>query len=134
MLKPSFLNIVFFWLAKYLVFYLFKMFKGNNFAFIHLSNIKTADDFFYYLLTFLSLPIIFIILLALPMYYSMKSKTLHHFAIKMALILLSEYAVYTFIASPSNLLDGVFNGLISITLFTLFFLKHIKSVGSVSNE
>ncbi len=124
-MKPSLVNIILFWLAKYLGFYVFIMFKNNNYALLKINTIKNGGDLFYYLWLFLFLPIISILIFLVPMYFSFKAKNPIYFTLIIAAILVIEYFLYTSLASQSNLMNGIYNGIISILFLTLFFFKYI---------
>lgn len=128
MFKPTVLNILFFWLVKYIAFYVFKMFESNNFAFLKVYEIKTGEDLFYYLWIFLFLPVVAMFIFTAPMYFSFKSKNAIYFALIIGAILIVEYLGYTFLASTSDLINGLYNGIISLLFFFLFFFKRIKII------
>jgi hypothetical protein len=127
-MKPSLVNIILFWLAKYLGFYVFMMFKNNNYALLKLNTIKNREDLFYYLWLFLFLPVVSILIFSVPMYFSFKAKSPIYFTLIVGVILVVEYFLYTSLASQSNLMNGIYNGIISILFLTLFFYKYIINV------
>ena len=124
-MKPSLVNILLFWLAKYLGFYVFMMFKNSNYALLKMNGIKNKDDLFYYLWLFLFLPVVSILIFSVPMYFSFKVKSSIYFTLIVSAILVIEYFLYTSLASQSNLMNGVYNGIISILFLVLFFYKYI---------
>lgn len=117
-------TIIFF--IKYLVFYLFIMFKNDNF---YLTNpsIKDGADLFYYLWIFLSFPVIISILFSVPLYYSFRLKNKIYFILINILVLVFEYGIYTYFASQLDLWNGIYNIIISIFLFIMLFHKTILS-------
>lgn len=123
MFKPTPLKILIYILVKYLFFYIFMMFKNDNYALISLGQLENIQDIFYYLFIFLSLPIINIIVLSLPIYYSFKVKNIYYFSIVILLILVVEYFLYTYLASQANLLNGVYNGILSLLFLFIFFSR-----------
>lgn len=128
MLKPSILNILLFWFAKYIALYVFMMFKNNNFAFMKVNEIKTGEDLFYYLWLFLFLPVVSMLIFTAPVYFSFKVKSVVYFALIIAAVLIVEYFVYTYLASPSDFINGVYNGIISMLFLLLFFFRHISAI------
>jgi len=104
------------------------MFKNQNYALIRLNDLKNGQDVFYYLWIFLFLPILFIILFSVPLYFSFKIKNIKYLLILLIAILVLEYMIYTYLASPSDLINGIYNGVISIMFYFLFFLKRIKLI------
>jgi len=125
MMKLTFKNILLYIFLKYLIFYVFLMFKNDNYALIRLNDLKTPVDWVYYLWIFLSLPVIAIIFFSAPIYYSFKIKNIFFFAGAISAVLVAEYFLYTYLASQSDWMNGVYNGIISILLFLLFFYRHI---------
>ncbi|CCB70036.1 Hypothetical protein FBFL15_1998 [Flavobacterium branchiophilum FL-15] len=109
------------------------MFKNDNYALISLGNLENFQDIFYFLFIFLLLPITNIIFLSLPIYYSFKVKNLYYFLIIIFLILAVEYTLYTYMASQSNLLNGIYNGILSLFFLFLFFSRSIFEISKKNN-
>lgn len=128
MLKISVVNILLFWFVKYVVFYVFIMFKNSNYALLKVNEIKTGEDLFYYLWLFLILPIVSMIVFTAPTYYLFKVKGMGFFLLITTLVLVVEYFAYTWLASQANLMNGIYNGIITVFIFLLFFYKPIKLV------
>lgn len=126
MLKPKISNILLFIFLKYLFFYIFLMFKNDNYALISFGNLNSFQDLFYYLFLFLTLPIFFSIILIIPIYFILKTKKIYLFFLSMLVVLLFEYFLYTYLASQANFWNGVFNGVFSVIFLCLFFYKSIK--------
>jgi hypothetical protein len=125
MFKISALSIAFFWLAKYLVFYLLLMVKQSNFALLEVTNINNKDDLLYYLWLFLFLPVTCTLFYSIPIYASFKAKNIYLSLIVFCLILITEYLFYTWMASQSDFLNGAYNSLVGIAVFYLFFFKEL---------
>lgn len=128
MLKPNIKNLLFYIFFKYLIFYIFMMFKNSNFALIDVFELKTLEDLFYYLWTFLFLPTLISVILLVPLNYSFKIKNGLYFLLMINLVLIAEYFIYTFLASQMNLWNGIYNAVISLLFLGLFFYKHIVSM------
>lgn len=126
MLKPTFYNILLCFLLKYIAFYVFLMFKNNNFYFLT-PNIRSLEDLVYYLWSFLSLPVINMVLFALPIYYIFKQQNITYFTIIIVIFLIAEYFIYTYLASRADLINGIYNGILSLLCLLLFFYRHIKN-------
>jgi hypothetical protein len=126
MLKPTVLNILLFWFVKYIAFYVLMMFKNKNYSLIRLGDLKTGEDWFYYLWIFLFLPVICMIVFSAPVYLSFKKKGLIYFALIIAVVLITEYLFYTWSASQTDLMNGVYNGIISLLFLVLIFYRHIS--------
>jgi len=127
-MKPSFVKIFLFWLAKYVAFYVFMMFKTGNYAFIKIHEIKNGEDLFYYLWIFLFLPVISFMIFSVPMYFSFRVKNLVYYVLIMVAILGTEYFLYTSLASQADLMNGVYNGIISVLFLLLFFFRQIRNL------
>lgn len=127
MLKPTVLNILLFWLVKYIALYIFLMFKNGNYALLKVHELKSGEDLFYYLWLFLFLPVMCMIVFSAPMYLSFKVKNLIYYVLIMMVILLAEYFLYTWLASQANLMNGLYNGIISVVFLLLFFRKQLLS-------
>lgn len=128
MLKPTILNILLFWFVKYIAFYVLLMFKNNNYALLKVNEIKNGEDLFYYLWLFLFLPVVFMLILTAPVYFSFKVKSMVYFTLIIAAVLTAEYFAYTYLASPSDFMNGIYNGIISVLFLLLFFFRHISAI------
>ena len=115
-------------LLKYIVFYVFMMFKNSNYALIEITDLNSFGDVFYYLWTFLFLPIVCFVLFSVPIYYSFSKKNLNIFILINVGVLVAEYIVYTYFASQSNWFNGMFNAIISLLCFPLIFWKEIREL------
>ena len=102
------------------------MFKNNNFYFIN-PGIRNVADLFYYLWIFLFLPGLCIVLFSAPIYFAFKVKNTFYFIMIISTIFIGEYFLYTYFASETNLINGVYNGIMSILFFLLFFFKEIST-------
>lgn len=125
MIKPNYKNVLLFILMKYLLFYIFLMLKNENYTLIRINDLKTSDDWFYYLWIFLFMPCLVSIFFSAPIYFSFRIKKFPIFVFLIGVIFLAEYFLYTYFASQTDLINGVYNGVISVLLFVLFFYKHI---------
>lgn len=126
MFKPSVLNIFLFWLVKYILFYIFHMFKNETNVLANFGSLKSGVDLFYFLWIFLFMPVVSMVLFSIPVYFSLKSKD-YLFAqlFTLLIVIIAEYFVYSYLASPTNSWNGVYNGLIGIFVFLLFFHKNL---------
>jgi hypothetical protein len=134
MLKPNLLNILFFWLIKYIAFYVFLMFKNNNYGLLKVNEIRNGEDLFYYLWLFLFLPVVCMISFSTLMYFSFKMKKKIYSVLIWITILVAEYLFYTWSASQVNLMNGVYNGAISILFLLLFFFKAMSILSKKEYE
>lgn len=128
MFKPTFPKILIYIFVKYLFFYIFMMFKNENYALVSVGELENFQDVFYYLFIFLSLPIINSFVLSLPLYYSFKIKNIYYFSVSILSILAVEYILYTYLASQANLWNGIYNIVISLLFLAIFFSKSIAEI------
>lgn len=126
MIRPKVATVILYILLKYVLFYLLMMVKNNNYTFLKINEIENGEDLFMYLYTFLSLPFIFIVLLTLPLYYSLKVRKTTLFFILLVGSFCIEYFVYTYLASQLDYMNGIYNALIGLALFFVFYYRTIK--------
>lgn len=128
MLKPSVLNILLFWVVKYILFYVLKMFKSSNYAVIGFRELKSNEDWFYYLWIFLFLPIACFLIFTAPLFFTFRIKNPIYFTLAILSLIIVEYLLYTWLASQASLINGVYNGILTVLVLLLFFFKRIKIV------
>lgn len=126
MFRPTFLNILLLILVKYLFFYVFLMFKNQDYSLIEIGTLKTSEDVFYYLFIFLFLPVGNVILFSVPLYFILKVKNVVYVLLLVLAIVIAEYFLYTYFASQENRMNGVYLGIINLLLLYLFFFRHIE--------
>lgn len=126
MYKVNFKNILVYILLKYLLFYIFLMFKNNDFRLLKVNNLKSGEDWFYYLWLILFMPILNILLFSLPLYLILKVRNCIYFTFFLALILAADFFLYTYLVSQTDVIKGLYNCIISLLLFLIFFLKVIR--------
>ena len=102
------------------------MFKNDNFYLIN-PGIKNMTNLFFYLWMFLSFPIAISIIFSVPIYYLLKIKKIIYFILISTIVLTIEYFIYTYFASQLDLWNGIYNILIGIIFFIIFFHKTLKS-------
>lgn len=127
MKHPTFLKICFCIFLKYMAFFLFLMFKNKNYYFIS-PDIRDGSDLFYYLWLLLSLPLLAIIAFGVPVYYSFRIKSILLFFLIVLVLIIGEYFLYTYLASPLDLTNGWYNALFTILFFGLFFYKEVRAM------
>lgn len=125
MKHPTFLKICICIFLKYMVFFLFLMFKSKNYYFIS-PDIRDASDLFYYLWLLLSLPVLAIMTFGVPLYYSFGVKSILLFFLIVLLLIAGEYFLYTYLASSLDFTNALYNALFTILFFGLFFYKEIR--------
>jgi len=80
-----------------------------------------------YMSMFLFLPVICSTLFTVPIYYILKIRSVAILTSLMFLVFAAEYFVYTHFASQMNLMNGVYNGILSLLLFSVYFLRAVSS-------
>lgn len=128
MLRVTFKNVLLYIFAKYMVFYIFLMFKNKNFSLIELENLKGGHSLLYFLLVMLPLPILSMILFSAPIYFSFRVRNAIYFILLMSAILITEYFLYTYLASTGDAKNGLYNIALSVLLLLVFFFNSIASV------
>jgi len=129
MVKPRVLTILVYFLSKYLAFYVFLMFKNNDFTLVRFSALRGFEDVFFYLWMFLFLPIVCFLVLGAPLYSALRNvRSPVLLLMILSGVVVLEYFMYTYLASQANWVNGIYNGLISVLLLFLFFYKRIKQV------
>lgn len=128
MMKPTILNILLYIFLKYVAFYVLMMFKNNDFYLFEINSIGNGEDLFYYLWMFLFLPVACMIIFSAPLYFSFKVSHVVYFLLIAGAYLVVEYFIYTYLASQADLTNGIYNGIISVIFFLLFFFKPIKAL------
>ncbi|MGY0427012.1 MAG: hypothetical protein ACWIPI_09345 [Polaribacter sp.] len=107
------------------------MIKDSNYELLKISNFKSGQDILYHILLFAPLPLISTVIFTIPLYYSFKIKNLIVFIGVFLLYLILEYLIYTYLTSQKPVdVNGVYNVLISIIVFSLMFIKSIKGIKS----
>lgn len=128
MLKPSYLNVLFFLLLKYIVVYVIFA-CATDFKMPQISNIKNGADLFLFLWMNLFFPVLEMILFSVPLYFALKIKRWVSFFLVIALITVSEYFVYVYFTSDKHInIKGVFIELIGLTVFVVCFFRVISSM------
>ncbi len=128
MIRPRFLNIVFYIFLRHLIFYIFMMIKNNRLNILNANNFKSIEDIIYYILIFLPLPLISIILSSVPIYLTFKKGNVITFFMTFSIVFLIEYSIYTYLASEADPLNGIYYILIGFLLLLILFYKSIKLI------
>ena len=128
MLRPSIKNIILFFFVKYFLFYFLLMFKNKDYTLIQIGSLRNGEDVFYYLWLFLFLPVMNIILFSVLIYFAFRAKREFYFVLFLIAFLIVEYFLYTYFASQTDLMNGVYNAILSVILLVLFFFKPMKSI------
>ncbi len=108
--------------AKYLLLYLILMGKNRDYYFLA-PGIRNTSDFFYYLWMLLALPTLEFCLFAMPLYWALTSANNKLAATTTLVCVLLAALLYCQLASPSNSINGVIQGLIGVSLQGLLFIR-----------
>ncbi len=130
MFKTSFLNVLLYIFIRYIVFYIFLMLKNNDFNLLKWKNITDGSSLTYFLLV-MSIPIILSMLLfSAPIYYSFKTNRRIWFTLIISIVFAGEYFIYVWGTSQKYFQDmnGVYNLIIGLIVFALFFYKPIIAI------
>jgi hypothetical protein len=129
MLKPKFSNVLLFLAVKYIVFFVVLAFIGDRFKSLVVKNSENTRELIsntgYYSLYILLYTFVGVVVFSLPLYFTFKVKSPVYFILLIAAILVVEYLLYTNLASTNDLMNGVYNGIVSILFLLLFFYRHI---------
>ncbi len=132
MLKPKFINILLYLFVKYMAFALILAFQDERFKLLVINDAQNGHDLFlnsfHYLVYVLVFIFILILFFSLPIYFSLKVKRAIYFMPLIIIILVAEYFIYTYLASPAHLMNGVYNEILSLIFLFLFFFKHIGTI------
>lgn len=123
-------SIVGFIFIKYILFFIFLMVWRGDYRILQASFM---DGILYFSIFMLPLPAIIASLLVYPIYYSFRIKHTFGFICAMIALVALEYALYTFYASTSNLMNGMYNGLISVIVGLIFFGLRKRIVSKKEN-
>lgn len=124
-MRPTLLKIILFWFGKYAIFYVGMMFKSGNYAFVQINDFNSREDLYYYLLLFLPLPVLCAAIFTWPMFILLHLNSKVKAFITLIAVVLIEFALYTYIASPSNLVNGLINAVITLGAFFLVFRQRV---------
>jgi hypothetical protein len=104
------------------------MFKYQDYTLIDIGNLRNGQDIFYYLWTFLFLPVCSAILFSAPIFIAFKLNNGMIYILIIAVVWVAEYFFYTYMASPADMTNGLYNALIGLGLFVILFFKRIISL------
>jgi hypothetical protein len=130
MIKATFQSILLYIFLKYLLFYILLMVKSDDFKLIKVADLKSGQDWFYYLWIILFMPIIAMIVFSGPLYFAFKMKKLIYFILLIGIVLIAEYFLYTYFSSQNNLMNGIYLEIIGIFVFIFLFYRDIKQIFS----
>lgn len=127
MFRVSYKNITFFFLIKHILFLIFMMLTTHNYNLLDLSNIKTGSDLFFYLWLIFFLPVINILILLAPLYFSFRIKSGFTFLLAILVIFIVEYFIFVYFTSAKHIdVKGVYSAIFTALVFYLFFFRRVN--------
>src|SRR5688572_29035724 len=111
------LKILLYYLTRYSLFYVVLAVKHNDYYFFNLSNMNET----WYWWIFLSLPVIMTVLFSIPIYFLLRIKSTSVFLFILLLIFVAEFFLYTYLASQTDLMNGLYNTIIGLICFIAFY-------------
>ena len=129
MLKPTICNVVLYFLVKYLLFYAGNIVYQGSYQWLDLSNLKTRQDVFYWLWMFGFLPLVSIILFAVPLSLILRLSRFVSFGCALAAFVVADYAFYVFFNSQKPLdAYGFYHETIGLLVLAFLFNGHIRAI------
>lgn len=129
MFKVSFFNSLCYLFLKYAVFFFVLAFIGNRFKNAVINNAETTAElmrlslgYAVYILFYMFFLVIFF---SIFLYFIMKIENKIYFVLSMIAFFTIEYFAYTYLFSPSDKMIGIYNLIIGIVVFVLFYYKSI---------
>lgn len=124
-----FKKILLFFLLKYIILYALLMLLNKNDSILRIASFKNVEDWFYYGVLLLLLPITNMVLFSGVLYVALKSQSLIKLISLVSGVWVAEYFLYVFFTSQRHVdVNGVYNVIIGSLLFLLFFFKRIKVI------
>ena len=123
-MKWKFAKILLYCFLKYILFYLYLAIKNDNFFFFQVSNMSS----FMYWWMFLFLPAVTFIIFSVPIYLLFRIRHSTAFISLLITLLVMEYFLYTYLASQADLMNGLWNEVISAVVFLVVFFKEVSHV------
>ena len=119
------IQTVTFLVTKYYAFFFILAFIGDRFQNSVLSNSHGYSELLQYTLSyFISISwavLLLVLVLGLPFYFVLRVRNGSILLLCLTILLLVEYGLYTWGASPSDLWNGVYNAIITVVFLFLFF-------------
>jgi hypothetical protein len=134
MWKPRFINILLYFLVKYIVFFAIVAFTDNRFKSIVIDNSVNNREFFFntifYIIYVLAFSFFPTAIFSVPVYLIFKVKNAFYFVLLMSFMLASEYFIFIFLNSQEYVIDKyiIYYVGISMLFLGIFFFKHIKLI------
>ena len=135
MLKPTICNVVLYFLVKYLLFYAGNIVYQGSYQWLDPSNLKTGQDVFYWLWMFGFLPVVSILLFAVPLSLILRLSRFVSFGCALAAFVVADYAFYVFFNSQKPLdAYGFYHETIGLLVLAFLFHGRIRAIFTSSTQ
>ena len=129
MLQPTIRHVVLYFLLKYLLFYAGNIVYQGSYKWLDLSNLKSGQDVFYWLWVFGFLPVVSILLFAVPLSLILRLSRPVSFSCALAGFAVVDYAFYVFLNSQKPLdAYGFYHEIIGLAVLAFLFHGRIRAV------
>ncbi len=129
MLKPTICNVVLYFLVKYLLFYVGNIVYQGSYQWLDLSTLKTGQDVFYWLWMFGFLPVVSIVLFAVPLALVLRLTRPVSFSCAVGAFVMVDYAFYVFFNSQKPLdAYGLYHEIIGLVVLAFLFHGRIRAI------
>ncbi|MEN9638544.1 MAG: hypothetical protein RLZZ262_412 [Bacteroidota bacterium] len=132
MFKISYSNGLWYLIIKYTVFFIYLAFLGNRFKNIVINNAQTSAELmrlsFGYVLQVFLFMLLLVLIFSIPFYFIMRLKSKIYLVLAMIAFFSIEYFVYTYLASPSEAMLGIYNLIIGVVVFIIIYQKSITQI------
>ena len=129
-MQPSFVKVLLYLFVKYVVFFFVLAILNDRFKSLVIDNSENGKDILMNSLSYAGYLIIFtlflILIFAAPIYFLFQVKSIIVFVSFVLVVSTVEYFLYTYFASQTELMNGIYLEIISLLLLFLFFNKAIK--------
>jgi hypothetical protein len=129
MLKPTICNVVLYLLVKYLLFYAGNIVYQGSYQWLDLSNLKIGQDVFYWLWMFGFLPLVSILLFAVPLSLILRLSRPVSFGCALVAFVVVDYTFYVFLNSQKSLDSyGLYHETIGLLVIAFLFHGRIRAI------
>lgn len=129
MLQPTIRHVVLYFLLKYALFYAGNIVYQGSYQWLDLSTLKTGQDVFYWLWIFGFLPVVSIVLFAVPLSLILRLSRPVLFSGALAAFVGVDYALYVFFNSEKALdAYGLYHEIIGLAVLTFLFHGRIRAI------
>ena len=129
MLKPTIGNVVLYFLGKYLLFYAGNIVYQGSYQWLDLSALKSGQDVFYWLWMFGFLPVVSLVLFAVPLSLILRLSRPVPFSGALAGFVAVDYTFYILLDSQKPLdAYGFYHEIIGLAVLGSLFYRRIRAI------